>query len=376
MKWLKRALVLGAIAGALALLPRLLKPPPVEVKTVPVERGAVRDVVLSSTAGELAAEKRATVRAELGARVLAVRHKRGERARKGEAIVLLDDADLEARLLQARASAAAAAASVDQARARVVTLERQAARARVLAERGAGTTQLSEDADSQLREAREAVRTQAAQLAQAEASVKVSQVARSRAQMTAPFDGLVSDLPCNAGDELSPGALAFEMIDDSRLHVDAAVDEADAARVRVGQQAWLTLDAIPGMRFAGRVSQVAPAVKKDLKGARTLPIDVDVADVKGTTAAGVKPGMSVNVEIVVAEKPDVLFLPTHVVVGRGVKRSVYVVDAGRARRAEVTVGLANWDRSEILGGVGQGDAVIATLNVKGLDDGVAVKVVP
>ncbi len=225
-------------------------------------------------------------------------------------------------------------------------------------------------------EAREAVRAQAAQLAQAEAALKVAQVARSRAQLTAPFDGVVADQPCNPGDELSPGALAFELIDDARLHVDASVDEADAARVRVGQPAWLTLDALPGMRFAGRVSQVAPAVRRDVKGARTLPIEVEVADARAAGEAGVKPGMSVNVEIIVSEKPDVAFLPTNVIVGRGVKRTVFRVDGGRVKKVEVAVGLANWDRSEITSGVAPGERVVATLNAKGLDDGVEVKVLP
>ncbi len=83
------------------------------------------------------------VRAEIGARVTAVKHKRGDRVRRGEPIVLLDDADLQARLEQARASVLVAAAGIDQAKARVQTAERQASRARQLAERGAGTTQLS-----------------------------------------------------------------------------------------------------------------------------------------------------------------------------------------------------------------------------------------
>src|SRR5262249_54339348 len=157
-----------------------------------------------------------------------------------EPIVLLDAADLEARLAQARAQLEASRAGIDQARARVVTLERQAERARTLAERGAGTAQLSEDAANLLAEAQEGVRQESAHLAWAEAAVKVAAVARGRAQLTAPFDGLLVEVAPDAGDELTPGALAFEIIDDSRLHVDAAVDEADAARVREGQEAALT----------------------------------------------------------------------------------------------------------------------------------------
>jgi HlyD family secretion protein len=380
MKALKRlgrwVVVLGVIAGVLALIGRLTKPPPIEVKTVAVERGAVREVATSSTAGDVVAERRASVRAELGARVVDVKHKRGDRVKRGEPIVLLDAADLEARLAQARASLEGARAGIDQAKARVVTLERQADRARTLAERGAGTAQLSEDAANLLAEAKEGVRQQSANLATAEAAVKVAAVARGRAELTAPFDGLLVDVDPDPGDELTPGALAFEIIDDTRLHVDAAVDEADAARVREGQEAALTLDALPGKRIAGRVTRIAPAIRRDQKGARTLPIEVEVSDPKAAAADGIKPGMSANVEIVLAEKPDVVWLPTHVIVGRGVKRTVYRVADGKVSRVEVEVGLANWERSEIVRGVLPGEKVVATLNVKGLDDGVLVKVVP
>jgi hypothetical protein len=86
--------------------------------------------------------------------------------------------------------------------------------------------------------------------------------------------------------------------------------------------------------------------------------------------------MSANVEIVVAEKPHVAFLPTNVIIGRGVKRAVYRLEGKVARNVPVEVGLSNWERSEILGGVRAGDVVVATLNAKGLEDGAPVQVEP
>jgi HlyD family secretion protein len=156
--------------------------------------------------------------------------------------------------------------------------------------------------------------------------------------------------------------------------VNASIDEADAARVAVGQPAELKLDALPGQRIPGKLVRVAPALHRDLKGARTLPVEVEVTDPRAAAAAGLKPGMSANVEIVVVEKADVVFLPTNVIVGRGVRRTVYRVDGGRAQQVEVKVGLANWERTEILDGVRVGDSVVATLSVKGLEDGAPVKV--
>jgi HlyD family secretion protein len=347
---------------------------PVPVKTVRAERARVRDVVTSSTAGEIVPAARATVRAELAARVTAKRHARGDRVKRGEVILQLDAADLEARVSQAKASLLAQEAQVGQADARVGMLRRQADRAKTLAERGAGTPQLSEDAALQTKEAEEAARAARAAIGPAEAAIRVAQVARTRAVLTAPFDGVLTDVLPDVGEELVPGAPVFEIIDDSRLHIEAAVEEADADRVRLGQPATITLDALPGRPVQARVSKIAPAVRKDLKGARTLPIEAEVIDARKAAEAGLRAGMSANVEVVVAERDDVLSLPTNVIVGRGVKRTVFVVEGGRARVRQIETGVSNWDRTEVKGGLRAGDEVVATLNSKDLEDGAQVAV--
>jgi HlyD family secretion protein len=362
-----------AAAGA-SQLPRLTRKKPVTVKTVRVERARVRDVVTSSAAGEVVAKEHATVRCELSARVTAVKHQSGDRVNKGEVIISLDASDLEARLAQARATLEAQSAQLGQADARAGLARRAADRARVLADKGAGTAQLAEDAEAEARAAIEAVRAAKGALGQSEAALRVAQVARGKAYITAPFDGLIIDEHVNVGDELMPGTAIFEIIDDTRLHVEATVDEADASRVQLGQSATLNLDALPGQVVEAKVSKVGPAVRKDLKGARTLPVEAEVVDVKKAVAAGLRAGMSANVEVIVAEKPDVLSLPTNVIVGRGVKRTVFYVDGDHARVRQVEIGVSNWDRTELTGGLKVGDEVVATLNSKELDDGAPIKV--
>jgi HlyD family secretion protein len=361
------------MAAAVVLVPRALKKKPLLVKSVKVERTLVRDVVASSTAGEVVPARKATVRAELGARVIGKKHERGDRVKRGEPVIVLDAADLEARVAQASATVAANAAQVAQAQARVVAMRRTAERAKNLAARGAGTAQLSEDTEASLHEAEEAAKAAEGMRAQAEAALRVARVSRGKAEIDAPFDGVLVELKLDPGEELSPGAPVFEIIDDTKLYVEASVDEADVSRVRSGQPATLTLDALPGQTIAAVVSRIGPAVRKDLKGARTLPIDVDVKDAKAAMAVGLKSGMSADVEIIVAEKPDVPSLPTNVIIGRGAKRNVYKIVDGHAKLTAIEVGLSNWDRTEILSGVAVGDEVVATLNMKELEDGAAVK---
>jgi HlyD family secretion protein len=362
-----------SLAALIAVAPRALRKKPLLIKSQKVERSLVRDVVASSTAGEVVPARKATVRAELGARVVAVKHERGDRVKRGEAVLLLDAADLEARVAQASATVAANAAQVAQAQARVAAARRSAERAKSLAARGAGTAQLSEDSEAMLKEAEEAARAADGMRAQAEAALRVARVSRGKAEIAAPFDGVLVEMKLDPGEELSPGAPVFEIIDDTKLYVEASIDEADVARIKTGQPATLTLDALPGRTIEAVVSRLGPAVRKDLKGARTLPIDVDVKDPQAALAVGLKSGMSADVEIIVAEKPDVLSLPTNVIIGRGAKRNVYKIVEGHAKLTPVEVGLSNWDRTELLSGVALGDEVVATLNMKELEDGVAVK---
>jgi len=164
----------------------------------------------------------------------------------------------------------------------------------------------------------------------------------------------------------------FELVDDARLHVEATIDEADIGRVKVGQPATLRLDALPDHPIAGVVSKLDPTVRKDEKGARTLRIEVEVADLARAVVAGVRPGMSANVDVRVAEKQDVLSLPTNVIIGRGTKRSVYLIDQGVARERSIQIGMSSWERTEVASGLAAGDRVVANLNAKGLADGVAV----
>jgi HlyD family secretion protein len=202
--------------------------------------------------------------------------------------------------------------------------------------------------------------------------VQVARVARAHGSLTAPFDGLLADVFLDPGAETQPGTTVFEIVDDSRLHVEATIDEADIARVKVGQLASLRLDALPDRPIPGVVSNLDPTVRMDAKGARTLRLEVLVSDLAGAVAAGIRPGMSANVDVVVAEKQNVLSLPTNVIVGRGTKRLVYVIENGAARERPVQVGISSWERTEITGGLAEGDRVVASLNAKGLADGVPV----
>ena len=366
--WIKLGVPLVVVAGlgaAIELRPRQ----PVEVGVLTVARGTVRDVASSSTAGEVTPLQKALLRTEVPGRVIKRNHDRGETVKKGEVVAALDTADVDARLKEARAALSAAQVGVTQAQVTLKQAEDTHVRNHALFERKALGAEPVEQSLSARDGAKAALAAARARVAQSEAALQTARVAREKSELRAPFDGLLTDVVPYVGDEVIVGAPIFEIIDAAKLRVEASLDEADASRVRIGQRAEVTLDALPGLVLPGSVSQVGPALRRDLKGARVMPIRVDLADTSRLRA-----GMGANVRVVVAERDNVLYLPSNAVVGRGFKRTVFIVQGGKALVRPIETGLADWERTEIKGGLAEGETVVSTLNVKGLDDGVPIKV--
>jgi multidrug efflux pump subunit AcrA (membrane-fusion protein) len=163
------------------------------VEVVKALRGTVTDEISSASAGEVMAERDAQMRAELSGRVLAVKHRRGERVKKGEPIVVLDASDRDARLRQAQATLEAQRAQVAQADAHAEAAKRTAQRDKSLAERGAETQQMADDSESRSRERRPPPRLRTPSSTRRRRRWWPGWRART-AELTAPFDGLLADL--------------------------------------------------------------------------------------------------------------------------------------------------------------------------------------
>ncbi len=358
------ALVAGALAAVL-LWPKA----PVQVRTVRVARGQVEDVVTSAVAGEIKSAHQTQVKAEIAGTVIALHAQRGDRVEKGQLIVSLDPADLDARISQARGQIDAAKAALAEAQAQESSAEPLARRIQQLLKQGAATQDAADKASAGRLSALAAEASARAQISEAEAALQLAEIARKRADIRAPFAGALQQLYPEVGASLVPGSPVFDILDTTAARIETTIDEADASRISVGQLAEMTLDAYPGVRFKGKVSLIAPAVAPDPRvgTTRSLPIWVAV-----DPDPRLRIGMSSTVEIIVAHKDDVLFVPSQTVIGRGVERDVYRVEAGVAHKLPVQVGISNWDRTEITSGLSEGDVVVLSLDAVGLADGVHV----
>jgi HlyD family secretion protein len=181
----------------------------------------------------------------------------------------------------------------------------------------------------------------------------------------APFDGVIIRKTAEIGESKLPGAPLFTLADPSSIHVEAQVDEADAAKVQAGQPVRLLPEAYRGERFTGRVSEVRPTVEASKEVSRANTILVRLIDVPRP----LRLGMSVDVEVLTGGKDNVPMVPSAAVMERDGKKFVYIVAGGRVERRDIVTGVSNWEWTEILSGLRGGEDVVTTLEIKDLAHG-------
>lgn len=377
MKTLRRVLplllVLAAIVAAAFWFTR--KTPP-KVVAHTVGRGLVEATVANTRAGTVNANRRAKLAPSSGGQVEFLHVKEGDRVKAGQLLVELWHADLDAQLALARAEASRADALAEQARTEAELAEREAKRQQDL---GKQDISAEGSVDRMVTAAAAARSKQAAAIA--EAAARKSQIEALEQQLTrmrvvAPFAGVVAEVNAEVGEFVTPSPVGIptpptiDLIDDGAPYVTAPIDEVDAARVRVGMSARLTLDAFGKRAFTGRVRRIAPYVMDREKQARTVDVEVEV--VEPPADVQLLPGYSADVEILIDRKDGVVRVPTECVREGNVVLAIGVDGVLAARKVEV--GLANWRFTEVTGGLAAGDRIVGSLDQKGLAAGVSVQV--
>jgi len=214
-----------------------------------------------------------------------------------------------------------------------------------------------------------------ADVVQAQARVKLSKVEQDRTVLIAPFDGIVADIVGELGEYTTPSPPgvatppAIDLIDDSCLYIEAPMDEVDAPKIHKGQTARVSLDALPGKTLLGHVKRVAPYVVAVEKQARTVDVEVSLDHPEDNQLLLV--GYSADVEIVLDSHDNVLRIPTSALL-EGNKVLLYQPSTKKLEERVVKTGITNWEYTEILEGLAQGDQIVSSLEREGVKAGIAV----
>ncbi|MBI3096658.1 MAG: efflux RND transporter periplasmic adaptor subunit [Planctomycetes bacterium] len=357
-RWLT-ALVLIALlaAGAYGVKIRWLAPKPVPVRITVAVMAPVEETVTASSVGTVKPVREVVCSAEVTGKILRIHAREGDRVRAGAQTIEIDHADTDARRAAAQADIAVARAEL--ARARVAS--RNAEEEYSLIEHQRRESVISEQERLRAKAARdaatEAIPVAEARVAQLEAMLRTLDVALARATITAPFDGTVTQLWVEEGESVTPGARLCEVMDLSRNHVRAPIDEVDIGKVRLGQPVRLQFEAFPGETISSTVTLITPLITTAIEKNRTAEIEAPLDDPGGRY----KVGMSTDVTVVTASKPTGLAIPTKSIRDR---TTVLVVVDGRIVSRRIQAGLANWATTEILEGVTAGEQVVSLLDLE------------
>ncbi|HEU5235693.1 MAG TPA: efflux RND transporter periplasmic adaptor subunit, partial [Pyrinomonadaceae bacterium] len=173
--------------------------------------------------------------------------------------------------------------------------------------------------------------------------------------LNSPIDGIVVERNATIGATVGTDANVFKIIDISRVWIDANVFEKDLPRVRNGQPVKVTVTAIPGTTFSGRVILINSVVDPD---SRTVRVRTEVSNPDGR----LKPDMFANVEIVTDVNSSAVSVPQSAVLEDGGKTIVFVAEGTGYKERQVQLGIKTGDRVEIIDGLKAGDKVVVKGN--------------
>ncbi len=206
------------------------------------------------------------------------------------------------------------------------------------------------------------MRTAQASLDSAKIAVEQAQRNLDKASLYAPFDGLVSAVNYSGGDTAG-STTAVSLVDLSNLQVKVQIAEVDMAKIKVGETADMTLDALTGKTYQAKVAAISP-VGTVTSGVVNYPVIVTVTNADGD----IKPGMTANLAIAVDKRENVLLLPNRAVKTQGNQKIVTVQYKGQSIQTPISTGLSNDTQVEITNGLQEGDVVLlnqTTTNTRG-----------
>jgi membrane fusion protein (multidrug efflux system) len=307
------------------------------VKVAAVEVGAIDQTIASSATVE--AEERADILVEVSGTVEAIAVEEGDRVAPGALLATLKNPSLRGELQRAQ-----------------VAFERAGEEFEALK----GLMEQGFVARNDYDEAAHAYDTARVTFEQARDS-------EGAQRLDSPIRGTVSSRRIRYGEALSPGQLAFQIVDLDRLRVEVNLPEKDLARLAVGQRARIRSEVLEGVEAEGRLERISPVVDP-----ASGTVKVTVAIARGDTP--LRPGMFVNVDLVVATHDAALLLPKRAIVYDEGEPLAFVVRGETASRVPLELGFTDRDRVEVLGGVAAGERVVV-VGQSLLRDGAEVRVV-
>jgi HlyD family secretion protein len=350
------------------------RPKPIDVELATIIRGAVESTVVNTRAGTIKACRRAKLAPASGGQIVKLQVKEGERVKQGQVLLEIWNSELAAKRELAQQQLLTAEKRRREACIVADNAHRQSKRMRQLVAKNFVSQERSDDADAKALARQAGCDAMTTDIKRAQAQIQVVQSGLERTVLTAPFAGVIALITGEVGEYATPSPPGIptppvvDLIDDSCLYVSAPMDEIDAPKLKTGQFARITLDALPGQVFTGKIRRIAPYVTEVEKQARTVDVEVDFDEPPNLLLLV---GYSADVEAIIDRHDDVLRVPAQAI--RQKDKVLVLGTDGKLEERDLETGLSNWDFTEVTNGLKAGDQVFLTSDQDDVKAGTQVK---
>jgi HlyD family secretion protein len=150
----------------------------------------------------------------------------------------------------------------------------------------------------------------------------------------------------------------IRLVDERPRVIRGSIDEIDLSRIKVGAPARVKISAVRSEPFEAAVKKIIPFISTLKEQDRTSKVELELKPGQISDPVNILVGASADIEIIVEAKDQVLAIPTKVILGTGKHRYVFRHYKNRIKRVEITTGIGNYDRTEIVSGIAVGDVVV------------------
>lgn len=344
-----------------------------------------------SVTGSLHPDETVTVSAEVAGRIAEIRVDFGQRVRQGDIIAELDKQEFALQLERSRAALAQALARIgldpgqeeatpettpairqaqaqlEDARSKYESAARLFKTGDVSQEHHTALEKAYRSRQAALDAARDELRTQLAAIRALRAEVRLAQKRLNDATLRAPFDGAVTARLVSPGQYMKENTPVVTLVKTNPLRLRAEIPESAAGEVRVGTSLTFTTEAAPEARFRAVVRELNPAL--DARS-RSLAAEARLVE----SDARLRPGMFVQVRLVVARNASVVTVPREALYTVAGLSKVFLIRDGRVVECKIPPGVADDGWIEVPAGLVRPGDSVAVSNLPMLVNGATVKV--
>ncbi|HEV7703109.1 MAG TPA: efflux RND transporter periplasmic adaptor subunit [Gemmatimonadaceae bacterium] len=303
--------------------------------------------------GTMTPQQAATLRSEISGPVVQTYVEQGQSVKRGQSLVRIDDMSQRDALLSAQSAVRSAKLTLDNA-------TRDAEREQRLETAGAVAPRDVEAAQRTLASAQ-------AGMADAQSRLTAAQQQVDKASFRAPFDGLVSERPVNAGDVVQPGAAIVSVVNPASMRLEGSVPAEQLSSLKIGTPVIFTVNGYGAQTFTGRIDRINPTADP---ATRQVRVYVTIPNEKSALVGGLFADGRVS-----TETRQGILVPVSAVDERGITAVVLRIKGGVVERVPVQLGVRDnaSEQVELRSGVTVGDTLLVNA-AQGLAPGTKVRI--